>query len=470
MTNITTNQNLPPPVQNIPTRNAPRMISILDLPVLGSKGSPKRFRGDHAKVATFLDHYDQLCTQYNLTSERDRCRAMLRYCNRKVRETIEGLASYRNPDYIQLKSDMLQIYDDEKLRKRFKKKDLDHFLKYSRKKKIRTLSDFRRYEREFIRIAGWLKGEGKISENDYNNAFWKGLPGSMCHQLEFRLVAKDPMHDMRRAFDVEDVVKAAEKALQRDRFDADRSDAEDESSNDEDSEESSSDDDDDDESDKEDATVKRRRRLVKKVYKHRNEESVVKKKKSKDKNDDDDDDWTITPRENDMESLIRKMEKLSVNTAQYAVLWYRAVKLDPKVETILARPRVSGQYQSPAYAVNQRNIPETRPPPPHMYPTPMRTSNRPPNGEIECYGCGERGHGVGQCEGIAKLLKNEILGKDQRGRLVWKNGDRISRLQDETFIKAVERQGVSAHLVTLAAMERVERHQYRSLYYNVITR
>ena len=105
MTNITTNQNLPPPVQNIPTRNPPRMTSILDLPVLGGKGSPKKFRGDHSKVATFLDHYDQICTQYNLILDRDRCRAMLRYCSRKVRETIEGLDSYRNPNYVQIKLD-----------------------------------------------------------------------------------------------------------------------------------------------------------------------------------------------------------------------------------------------------------------------------------------------------------------------------------------------------------------------------
>ena len=139
---MTTNQNLSPQTQNIPPRNAPRITSILDLPVLGGKGSPKKFRGDHAKVATFLDHYDQLCTQFNLVSEQDQCKAMLRYCGRKVRETIEGLSSYRNPDYVQLKMDMLQIYDNKKLRKRFKRRDLEHFLKYSQKKKIQTLSDF----------------------------------------------------------------------------------------------------------------------------------------------------------------------------------------------------------------------------------------------------------------------------------------------------------------------------------------
>ena len=85
-----------------------------------------------------------------------------------------------------------------------------------------------------------------MSENEFDNAFWKRLPKSLCHRLKFRLVAQNQMHDMRRAFAVEDVVKAAEKILQRDRFDADRSDAEDELSSDEDSAgESSSDDDDD---------------------------------------------------------------------------------------------------------------------------------------------------------------------------------------------------------------------------------
>jgi len=81
----------------------PRIVSVLDLPVLGGKGSPKKFYSDHKKVVIFLDHYDHLCTQYNLSSERDKCRAMLTYCSTKVRETMEGLSSYRNSDYVQLK-------------------------------------------------------------------------------------------------------------------------------------------------------------------------------------------------------------------------------------------------------------------------------------------------------------------------------------------------------------------------------
>ncbi|HEV7738527.1 MAG TPA: hypothetical protein VGO47_14295, partial [Chlamydiales bacterium] len=140
-----------------------RTPSILDLPVLGAKGSPKKFRGDHAKIALFLEHYDQLCFQYNLNSDSEKCKAVLRYCSTKVRETIEGLGSYRNPDYQQLREDLLDIYDDELLRKRFKKKDLEKFLKDSRKRKIKTMGEFRRFEREFIRIAGWLKGYEKVS-------------------------------------------------------------------------------------------------------------------------------------------------------------------------------------------------------------------------------------------------------------------------------------------------------------------
>ena len=427
---------------------AARVQSILDLPVLGGKGSPKKFQGDHTRIATFLDHHDQLCTQYNLIADSDKCKAMLRYCSRKVRETIEGLNSYQNPDYRRLREDLLELYDDELLKKRFKKRDLEQFLRSSRKRKIRTLGDFRRFEREFIRIGGWLRNEAKISDNDYNNGFWKGLPSKLCRRLEFRLVAQNPNHDMRRPFSVEDVVRAAEKALQRDRFDADKSDAGDRSSEEEDDEKSEDDGSDESEDEGDDEGVRRRRKLAKRLQK----EST----RPKNRNDDEDDDWHVPEPKGsqEMESLIRKMERLSVNTAEYAVLWYRAVKMDPKIEEILTRPRLAGLTQGPPI-MHQPPPFENRQPPPHFYPPATRPPrmNRPSGSEMECFGCGDKGHGIGQCEKVNRMITSGTLSKDQNGRLVWKDGSRIFRTPGEPFVVAVERQSGKSNLVTVAAVE-----------------
>jgi len=192
------------------------MLSILDIPVLGGKGSPKKFKGDHTKVATFLDHYDQLCTQFYINKSSDKCKAILQYCGRQVREIIEGLDSFWSGNYTLLQQDLLEIYDDELMRKRYKQRDMEDLVKKWRKMKIKRLGDFRKYEREFIWIVGWLRAEEKISENEYNDNFWKGLPGRFCRDLEWRLVALFPSHDMWKAWAVDQVVKVAEKALQRD--------------------------------------------------------------------------------------------------------------------------------------------------------------------------------------------------------------------------------------------------------------
>lgn len=445
----------------------PHHASILELPLPGGKGAPKIFKGSYAKIAAFLDHYNQICVQFSLRTGKEKCDAILRYCSRKVQETIQGLHSYRIHDYSQLTEDLLELYDDELLKKRFKKSDLEQFLKKNRKTKIRTLGQFKSYNREFTRIGGWLKGEGKLSTQDFNEAFWKGLPDSLCKKLEYRLIAQDPMHDMKTAFSKSAVESAATRVLQRDRFDADRSDAEDsDDDTDSDSEEDSNSESDDDSEDESDPGVMRRKKIAKKMKKHQ------KKKKPRPKGqDDEDDDWHIpqnSGRESEeIENLIHKLDKLSVNSAEYASLWYRAIKKDPKVEVILATPRGIGR-SVPSYPVTVPPAPYgpsqnfTRQPPPHFpqppfqnsrpyAPPPMRVpmNNRMGPGPMRCFGCGEDGHSISRCESIDRLINTGVLKRDPTNRLVWKNGSPIMKGPIEPIVRAVERQTNNTHLVTI---------------------
>jgi hypothetical protein len=70
---------------------------------------------------------------------------------------------------------------------------------------------------------------------------------------------------------------------------------------------------------------------------------------------------------------------------------------------------------------------------------------------MTCYGCGERGHGMGRCPRINDLIDRDIFAKDQAGRIVYKDGSQVRRLRDETYIQAYEReQKPSSHLIMVA--------------------
>jgi hypothetical protein len=70
---------------------------------------------------------------------------------------------------------------------------------------------------------------------------------------------------------------------------------------------------------------------------------------------------------------------------------------------------------------------------------------------MTCYGCGEKGHGMGRCPIIADMIQKNIFAKDHTDRLVYKDGTPIRRLSDETYVQAYEReQRPSSHFIMVA--------------------
>jgi hypothetical protein len=199
----------------------PKRLTVLDMPVKEARTAPN-FKGDYRLVEEFLDHMDMLFTQYNVFTDSEKCKSVHRYCSREVRDVIQGLESYNVANYANLRRDILKTYDAERMKKKFKKADMEEFVHKSRKKKIRNLGDFRKYCRGFLKIAGWLHGHHKVTDHEYNRAFWEGLQSSFCSRLENRILIHQPDIDLTRAFPVETIIKAAESVLQRDRFDADK--------------------------------------------------------------------------------------------------------------------------------------------------------------------------------------------------------------------------------------------------------
>ncbi|KIK21795.1 hypothetical protein PISMIDRAFT_12077 [Pisolithus microcarpus 441] len=94
------------------------------MPLLGTKSSPELFQGDCSQVRTFLDHYDQLCTFHNVTSDQEMVTSILQYCNTRVREIIEGMPHFHTPDWVRLKASLLCYFDADIFDERFFERDL----------------------------------------------------------------------------------------------------------------------------------------------------------------------------------------------------------------------------------------------------------------------------------------------------------------------------------------------------------
>lgn len=226
---------------------------VTDLPIIGTKGAPEKFKGKGSKVDSFLRHYERLCTKYHVYTDQDKVEGITQYCSSHVRQLMEGLASYNHPDWKQFSADIRTYYDADEETRRFKTQDLEKYVRHSRKKStFSNMNAWMKYQRGFLRIAGWLENKKKITAGDKAFYFWKGMPKRFRNRVEARLMTGTSQLDLDQPFPISDVRKVVEVLLKRDRFDKDRlpSDSEESDTDDESSEESSDDEDSDEDTDK----------------------------------------------------------------------------------------------------------------------------------------------------------------------------------------------------------------------------
>ena len=140
------------------------LTGVINLPIPGTKGAPKKFKGKYSEIQKFISHYEKVCTQRNVTSPKEKVENITQYCSRNVREFMEGLPSYHNGEWTKFVQDLLEYFDADRDDKRYRCSDLESFCKKSRKNKDKMrMSRWKDYNREFIRIAGWL-----VSPEDFS--------------------------------------------------------------------------------------------------------------------------------------------------------------------------------------------------------------------------------------------------------------------------------------------------------------
>lgn len=484
--------------------SAPRLGSILSMPLKYSRHAPEKFSGSHSKVQGFLEYYELLLDQHNVTSDEHKCELILRYCSSKVKEFIQALSSYMAKDWIKLKKDMMKYYDADLDVKRYKEQDLIKLVKSCREKRIKNLSAWHRYARKFIPIAGWLKKKGKISNAEYATYYWIGIPRTFRHKLEDRLMARDPTRSLEEPFSIEEINQSVEVLLQRYRFDSMFAGSDSESDQDE-NEDDNEDEDEDSEldSDNDVRYIKQcNRKKVKFARRTREHENVSDSEDDEESSDDErfrskgkhSKDLSKNSKkkarnsdrkEPEIKSLIKEINSMSADDPRYASLVFKAVKLDSdvlyqvKAPEFPTKPQVSSRVQVPPES-QPVYVQQTAPlPHPYQSPGPFQNTARYQQMQlglyqqtqaeefqnevqrtITCWGCGKEGHPMTRCPEIAEMVKKGIVKRDVIGRIRHVDGAPIQKFYGENLVDAVRQEQFPRHFNQSAShLVQVMRHE-----------
>jgi hypothetical protein len=391
------------------------MPSIMNMPHPWSKEAPKKFKGDYRSIRDFLDFYERLLARHSITDESDKCKTIRQYCSSSVRETIEGLADFHVPNWDKLKATLLKLYDSDLNDQRYTERDLISHVRVSRDQDFTSLKGFRAYERNFHRIAGWLKSKSVITEEQMSHYFWRGLSRKLRDRVEIKLSIGNASIDCAKPFPVSDVTSVIETLLMRNRFDADDSDYDQKIDLADPLSESDSSSDSDSGSDNESR---------KKKTKHKSKKLASKRLETKDKERRE----TETPESkksklnegDEVESLIKQLGRMSLEDPEYGLMYYRAIVLDSRVEKVVRPPKVSGSRNG------------------------GNSSVKPPSGDVSkspfmCYGCGATDHGLNNCPSMNELMAKGVIKKDSSNKYCMSDGSRIFKTKEENFVQAVQR-------------------------------
>lgn len=448
-----------------PSQSAEVQSTAIELPHPRSKKSP-RFTGKSSDLHDFLFDFQVLIERHHLTEE-ECFFHIARYVVPSVRDTIEGMVEYQEyqedsktpRSWNTFLKAFRDIYDYAKAERKYTIKDLTRFIeKTGHSPKFTSISDFTRYKRRFLRIAGWLAARKKIDLDTNHRSFWLGIPKPTRKKLETRILQMNPSIDRTTPYTFFDITGAAEHIFDvtvfYEPYATDSDEEEEEKSTrkakgkkrkydtDSDSEVESSDSGDDDTESEDVVSIRKYQRKEKqKREKEKEKEREKEKEKGKEKG-----------REKEKEK-----EKRPKKTSQTKTPQYLEPTQDMDVDDMDEIPGLIGKLQNmrlddPAYAGTWftiiRRAPDMKdyldPPPrraaPALTPRPITPAPSAPPPSYACYFCGEQGHGTRRCPKADEMVAAGKISRTDQGRIAWLDGTMISRNRDETLFAAVQRQ------------------------------
>ncbi|KAJ7712761.1 hypothetical protein B0H16DRAFT_1479145 [Mycena metata] len=258
----------------------------------------------------------------------------------------------------------------------------------------------------------------------YTTPNWVVLRNSFSSSpnVEDRLLAQDPKHDITVPFSEEEIVGIVDAKFKCGRFDDEIESG--------DSDNSDSDDEIEYKKKKKSKSSKAKP-IVKKKVKHTREvhahvPGLIPKVAA-----------PAAPPTNgnsdDVGDLVKRLSKMSLDDQEYNYLYYKATRLDPLVAKCIRAPNLN-LSSPPLPPLPQNNFRNNHyvAPPNQFGQNPNANQPQPPlqPGERTCWGCGDKGHGLWGCPVMAEHISKGDLRRGERG-IEWKDGSLLQRFNQQ---------------------------------------
>ena len=441
---------------HIPTRRFVSTRVPEEMPRVGTKSAPKKFKGEYDYVESFFRQYEQMCRTYNLYDSAEKCERILDYVDRKVERFIESNQAYRQRDWDALKAIVLDYYDAERKDSRYSLRNLKKMVNKWRHKPMKNLETWKKFGREFLTISGWLITNQLLTIEQEAAYYWHGIRKDLRQLIETRYYTQNPTATRTKAIPMSDVNKIAAHHFARFRFDrnlVDTDSSDSDGDSDESSSESDSDSDDDDESSESEDEHKSKKRH-KGRDKSKRDKSRLRKKKRKDdtKLSDDEVERIMESRkvkskekeptgepknktEHEVTDLIDKMSRMSITDPMYGKLYYQATHLDPTAALCLRAPELS--QPRPFNRPMRERVPGIIQMPEGQGLPQFSTRPR------RCFGCGLEGHVTHTCTQLQELISNGIIRPGGMGSYLYADGTVVPRVYGETLVETICKRAVA---------------------------
>lgn len=153
-----------------------------------------QFEGKVQDFLLFLEEFEILADSFGLTSGK-MARQVCKYTSPAVRGLWEVLEGYQDADYEILKKVKLDCYPEVQEARQYTPQDLEDIVEEFAGWPLCTESELADYYRAFKAATLGLRGQGDLSANEVNRAFWCGLHNSTCKRIEWKLEVLKPEHD-----------------------------------------------------------------------------------------------------------------------------------------------------------------------------------------------------------------------------------------------------------------------------------
>ena len=172
-----------------------------------SDNAPK-FRGNNLR--RFLENYSLIAETAGWTDVQ-KCEHIYKYCNKDTRDLVRALDPRKRGNWTDTVVALQEMYIYDEQTDRYTRDSLEKFI--SEKRVITKKMDFVKYYRGFIKQLHGLRE--KITEEEKNRLFWKGIPEALQDDIYRRLLAANPLLDSHSPPDRRKVHELALKSLDK---------------------------------------------------------------------------------------------------------------------------------------------------------------------------------------------------------------------------------------------------------------